>query len=264
MVLLVRLFHYSDLEHRINTLTRRRRNKHRDDDFDEYKWPPLAVKHDKHRNGNTPLDEPTAMPTPFDAYQYHAVGNSQAPATPGLQHADLPPGAAYPNPWGSTPPTTEAAGRSASASLPAAPTSEGSVYSGTALSASDPSAARPLHVRNPTPGISIPMADVKDRTVFLSADRGMQIFGGQNEASGSAPATYPPATRVAPGQAGSSSSGSASSAPFQHQDAGAVPVHQPQPQSQPQPSQPQRPQKAAEASTGASSDPGDAPPAYEA
>ncbi|EKM55028.1 uncharacterized protein PHACADRAFT_255339 [Phanerochaete carnosa HHB-10118-sp] len=237
-------------------MTRRRRKKHRDDDLDDIKWPVTTVKHDKYRNGDTLLDEPPERPTPFDAYQYGAVGDSPAPATPGPQHQDLPAVASsrYTNPWGSTPPSTEAAGRSTSP--PAAPTSEGSVYSGTAPSASEHSAGRrALQVRNLAPTApAFPPGDIKDRTVFLSADRGLHVAPGA--ASGSASgAQHSP---VQPGQAGPSSSSeavdaaAAASAPFQHQDAGAVPI-----------AQARRPQKAAEARSDAV-DHVDAPPAYEA
>lgn len=219
----------------------------------------MPVKHEKHRNGNTLLDEPAPAPTPFNAYSYGAVGNSAAPATPGPQHQDLPAAAAgYPNPWGSTPPTTEAA-RSTS---PPAPTSEGSMYSGTALSGEQSAggAHRALRVQNPTPAVpmSMPPADVKDRTVFLSADRGLQVVGPSAAAgaSGSSSGAYPPAPYGQPGP----SSSSAAAAPYQHQDAGLVPV--PVAQVPPQ-AQPQRPRKAAEGSADVV-EPGDAPPAYEA
>lgn len=164
-----------------------------------------------------------------------------------------------PNPWGSIPPSSEAAGRSAS---PPAPTSESSVYSGTALSGTDQgSAQRMLHVRNPNPGapmpMPMPMGDVKDRTVFLSADRGLQVYGNGAASSASAPAGHDPQagpSAFAQGGASASASGpeaSSSSAPFQHQDAGAL-----------TPPQRPRPTKAAEASEDAAPHI-DAPPAYE-
>lgn len=243
---------------------RRRRNKYNDDD-DDFKWPPMAITHEKPgRGGTTALDEPAAAPTPFNAYQYGALPTG--PGTPAPVEGTnglSSPSESYPNPW-SAPATAEGV------SHPAL-TSEGSVYSGTALSSGDHhnvSPHRALQIRNPTPGVPLAsFADVKDRTVLLSANGGLQVFGGQPAASGSASApttastsapglSTPPtsAEAAAFGQGGSSAtsdSAGSSSVPFVHQDAGVVPG-----------SQPQRPTKAAEASADATAHV-DAPPAYE-
>lgn len=228
----------------------------------------MLVTHDKHGPGNAPLDEPSVTPTPFNAYQYGALSSGSTPGTPVPTGKRAPPSSdgGYPNPWGSVLTTSEGAQRTTS---PPAPTSEGSIYSGTAMSMPDhtsSSAHRSLQVRNPHPaGPPIPMTDLKDRTIFLSADRGMQVYGGQSPAAGSSSASasaagssFPPsssADAAAFSQGGASSSseaGGSSTAPFVHQDAGVVLG-----------SQPRRRTKAAEANEDASG-PADAPPAYEA
>ena len=224
----------------------------------------MPITHEKPGRGGgaIALDEPAVTPTPFNAYQYGALPTG--PATPGPMEGGTghyPPSEHYPNPWGSAPPTTEGGDRLAS---PPAPTSDGSIYSGTALGSgnnTNTTVQRPLQVRNPTPGAPLAaLSDVKDRTVFLSAERGLQVQGGQPTASGSASAatsTSPPGTPVPPStaevaQGVSSGTSGSSSAPFVHQDAGAVPGQ----------SQPRRRTKAAEASADASGQV-DAPPAYE-
>ncbi|KIP07801.1 hypothetical protein PHLGIDRAFT_19087 [Phlebiopsis gigantea 11061_1 CR5-6] len=68
------------------------------------------------------------------------------------------------------------------------------------------------------------MGDVKDRTVFLSPDRGLQVYGVESPASGSAPGSsvVPPSTAAI---TEGSFAGSASQ-PIVHQDAGAIPGQQ--------------------------------------
>jgi hypothetical protein len=215
----------------------------------------MQVTHDKHGKSGMPFDGPTT-PTPFDAYHYGAVGSSSAaagtvgvvagpPSTSEVRRRNPPSSeGSYPNPW-----SVHSASNEGRPSSPLVPTTEGSVYSGTAMSTADyVNAQRPLRVQNPSPGPSIPMVDLKDRTVFLSADQGYRVFDGQSSASGTAsgPASAP--SHGMPAGPSSSSHTTSFSAPFVHQDGGSF--------------SPPRRTKAAEAQDGATGAV-DAPPAYE-
>lgn len=215
-------------------IVRRRRRFH--DDDDDIKWPPTAIHHEKPGPGGAVLDEPSTVPTPFNPYQYSAVAAGSALDTPGVAGGGIghyppsSPSTNFPNPWGNASSTGEGASR---LGVPPAPTSEGSAYSGTAISSGDHGGVQPhpmLQVRNPNP--SAPMGDIKDRTVFLSPDRGLQVYGGESAASGSAPTAAPTTgfgpSGVPPSTAAiieGNSAGSASE-PFVHQDAGAIPGQQ--------------------------------------
>lgn len=179
-----------------------------------------------------------------------------------------------PNPYSSVPTSSDDLGHNSS---PPAPTSDGSVISASAYSDERADPRRPLRVTNPHSESFMPIGDIKDRTVFLSAERGLQVFGGQSGASSSSAIPYNPQANIrmplpfsedstASGYGASSEGGTSnahagsSTAPYVHNDAGPILASSSSEQRQPARSKPDESRDDA-ANEGQADAP---PPAYEA